>query len=260
MKQMFQSVKSDALQETHIFFCQRAFGVVTEKGRSRKPTVSSCSPTLGRTVHSARSLATDDSDGFDTERLRAIRRRPRYNPRMSNPSSLSHRRWLILASSVVSFFAVGVTFFAVPPLVPQLVEIFGLTRLQIGILMGAISLALGYAFWRIDPHGPWRTMLFTTMVLAQMGNALAIRSSRDSLFRIGILSNRLMVLAVLASVALQLMLIYVPVFQRIFKTKPLSAQELLICLLVSLVVFVAVEVSKWFLRRRDRQQLQAEKV
>jgi predicted MFS family arabinose efflux permease len=59
---------------------------------------------------------------------------------MSNLSSLTHRRWLILASSVVSFFAVGVTFFAVPPLVPQLVEIFGLTRLQIGILMGAIAI------------------------------------------------------------------------------------------------------------------------
>ncbi len=52
---------------------------------------------------------------------------------------LAARRWLILASTVLSFFAVGVTFFAVPPLVPELVARFGLSHLAIGILMGAIS-------------------------------------------------------------------------------------------------------------------------
>jgi len=52
---------------------------------------------------------------------------------------LSSRRWLILASTVVSFFAVGVTFFAVPPLIPELVTRFGLSHLAIGVLMGAIS-------------------------------------------------------------------------------------------------------------------------
>jgi predicted MFS family arabinose efflux permease len=52
---------------------------------------------------------------------------------------LSSRRWLILASTVVSFFAVGVTFFAVPPLIPELVTRFGLSHFAIGVLMGAIS-------------------------------------------------------------------------------------------------------------------------
>ena len=54
-------------------------------------------------------------------------------------NDLSSRRWLILASTVVSFFAVGVTFFAVPPLIPELVTRFGLSHLAIGVLMGAIS-------------------------------------------------------------------------------------------------------------------------
>jgi len=58
-------------------------------------------------------------------------------PAMEN--DLSSRRWLILASTVVSFFAVGVTFFAVPPLIPELVTRFGLSHLAIGVLMGAIS-------------------------------------------------------------------------------------------------------------------------
>jgi predicted MFS family arabinose efflux permease len=58
-------------------------------------------------------------------------------PAMHN--DLSSRRWLILASTVMSFFSVGVTFFAVPPLIPELISRFGLTHLAIGVLMGAIS-------------------------------------------------------------------------------------------------------------------------
>jgi MFS family permease len=55
-------------------------------------------------------------------------------------NSLAPRRWFILASAVVSFFAVGTTFFAVPPLVSELTLKFGLSHFQIGILMGAIAI------------------------------------------------------------------------------------------------------------------------
>jgi predicted MFS family arabinose efflux permease len=54
-------------------------------------------------------------------------------------NDLSSRRWLILASTVVSFLAVGVTFFAVPPLAVELATRFGLSHFAIGILMGAIG-------------------------------------------------------------------------------------------------------------------------
>jgi len=54
-------------------------------------------------------------------------------------TDLASRRWLILLSTVVSFFSVGVTFFAVPPLIPELISRFGLSHLAIGALMGAIS-------------------------------------------------------------------------------------------------------------------------
>jgi predicted MFS family arabinose efflux permease len=52
---------------------------------------------------------------------------------------LASRRWLILASTVVSFLAVGLTFFAVPPLAGELVSRFGLSHFAIGVLMGAIG-------------------------------------------------------------------------------------------------------------------------
>lgn len=94
-------------------------------------------------------------------------------------------------------------------------------------------------------------MVFTTLTLAQMGNALAIRSNIDSLFRIGIFSNRLMVVSVLLTFSLQMMLIYVPFLQDIFNTVALSPVELIISLFASSLVFFAVELEKWLRRRRN---------
>jgi Ca2+-transporting ATPase len=125
----------------------------------------------------------------------------------------------------------------------------------IGILMGAVSLAIGY-FAYVDQGrttgGTWRTMIFTTLTLAQMGNALGTRSNRDSLFTIGLFTNRVMLGAVLLTFALQLAVIYLPFLQRLFKTSALSGTELLICLLLSSVVFWATEIEKWFIRRKPR--------
>ncbi|UCC51442.1 MAG: cation transporting ATPase C-terminal domain-containing protein, partial [Anaerolineaceae bacterium] len=96
-------------------------------------------------------------------------------------------------------------------------------------------------------------------VLAQMGNALAIRSNTESVFKIGLFSNRLMNIAIAVTFLLQLVLIYVPLFQRFFNTKPLTLRDLIIALLISLVVFVAVEIEKWIrrvrVRRRSKQSL-----
>ncbi len=87
-----------------------------------------------------------------------------------------------------------------------------------------------------------------------MGNALAIRSSRESLFRIGPFSNGLMVLAVGLTFALQMLLLYVPFFQRVFVTRPLSARDLAISLLASAVVFAVIELYKLARRSFDRKR------
>jgi predicted MFS family arabinose efflux permease len=53
-------------------------------------------------------------------------------------TSGSHR-WLVLLSATFSFFAVGMGFFSVPPLLPTLTSSFGLSNLAAGVLMGAIA-------------------------------------------------------------------------------------------------------------------------
>jgi len=91
-------------------------------------------------------------------------------------------------------------------------------------------------------------LVFTTLTLSQMGHALAVRS-RESLFNVGLLSNRALLGAVLLTFVLQMAVIYVPFLQELFKTDALSLGELLLSLVLSTVVFWGVELEKWLTRR-----------
>lgn len=128
----------------------------------------------------------------------------------------------------------------------------GRHMIWVGLLMGMVSLILGYYFWAIDELH-WQTMVFTTLTLSQMGHALAIRSMRESLFSIGIFTNKALLGAVLLTFILQLAVIYLPFFQAIFDTFPLSIEHLMICLVLSTVVFWGVELEKLVVRRRGLQ-------
>ncbi len=138
-----------------------------------------------------------------------------------------------------------------PPYPPRM-HIFarglGHDIIWVGLLMGFASLALGFWAWYAG-HMTWQTMVFTTLTLSQMGNALALRSERDSLFSIGLLSNKALLAAVLLTLVLQLAVVYVPFLQGIFHTVALPLEDLLISLVLSTVVFWAVELRKWWLRR-----------
>jgi Ca2+-transporting ATPase len=121
--------------------------------------------------------------------------------------------------------------------------------LWIGLLMGLVSLGMGFWAWQTG-RKDWQTMLFTTITLSQMGNALAIRSERESLFQIGLLSNKAMLGAVLLTFILQMAVVYVPFLQELFNTVSLPLTDLVISLGLSAVVFVAVELEKWWGRRQ----------
>jgi P-type Ca2+ transporter type 2C len=118
----------------------------------------------------------------------------------------------------------------------------------VGLTMGAVCLIL--QAWSLGHEGAhWQTMVFTVLCLSQLGHALAIRSERESTFRIGFWSNPVLMGTVLFTLGLQMATIYVPALNPIFKTEPLDLDELLICLVASTVVFFAVELEKWGVRR-----------
>jgi Ca2+-transporting ATPase len=124
----------------------------------------------------------------------------------------------------------------------------GLHAIWVGLLMAGVVLFV--QAWSLKTgHTHWQTMVFTVLCLTQLGNVLAIRSERESLFTIGVFSNKYLFGAVLLTLALQMATIYVPQLNPVFKTQPLTFNELLLTLSLSSVVFFAVEGEK-LLRRR----------
>ncbi|MDJ0955887.1 MAG: cation-translocating P-type ATPase [Arenicellales bacterium] len=118
----------------------------------------------------------------------------------------------------------------------------------VGLLIGGLSiLSQAWAYHSGTAH--WQTMVFTVLTLAQLAHVLAIRSERESLITLGFTTNWPLLGAVVLTVGLQMAVIYVPFLQGIFKTAPLSGLELLICFALAAVVFVAVEIEKWLIRR-----------
>jgi Ca2+-transporting ATPase len=123
--------------------------------------------------------------------------------------------------------------------------------LWIGLLIGFICLGIGYVFFN-ENITSWQTMVFTTLTLTQMGNAMALRSEHDSLFQIGLFSNKAMLGSVLLTFVMQLGVIYIPFLQSIFKTVSLTAGELGISIGLGFAVFLCIELVKWVKRRRTR--------
>ena len=118
----------------------------------------------------------------------------------------------------------------------------------VGLLIAGMCLLV--QAWALNSGSAhWQTMVFTVLTLSQLAHVLAIRSEKESLFTIGFFSNPAMAAAVLVTFLLQMSTIYVPALNPIFKTEPLSLNELALCLVLSSVVFFAVEIEKWLMRR-----------
>ncbi len=126
---------------------------------------------------------------------------------------------------------------------------------RVGVLITVVTLGVGVIYF--DPnagHGnTWQTMMFTTLAFLQIGQALASRSTRDSLFRQGLMSNPTLLVMVLIVAGLQLLAVYLPSLERFFGVVPLSAGELLLCVGLGSLCFGAIELEKWWLRGRGRE-------
>jgi Ca2+-transporting ATPase len=143
-----------------------------------------------------------------------------------------------------------------PPNESVMARGLGTYMLWVGPLMGIVGLlpeflaTMGVGGLALSGEA-YTTMVFTTLALAQMGNALAIRSDRLLLAQLGFFTNPALLGAVALTFLLQIAVIYVPFLQEIFDTVPLSVDQLLLSLGLSTIVFIAVEAIKWI-----RQQVE----
>ena len=124
----------------------------------------------------------------------------------------------------------------------------GLHMIWMGMLMAGIALSL--QGWAINHGLHWQTIVFNVLCLSQLGHVLAIRSENQSLFSIGVFSNKPLIGAVLLALLLQLLITYIPFLQPIFHTESLTLNEFILVVAASSIVFFAVEIEKLVSRKR----------
>jgi Ca2+-transporting ATPase len=107
--------------------------------------------------------------------------------------------------------------------------------------------------WRGVDVQTAETMAFVTLSLCELFRAYTVRSETQSVFRIGLFSNRYMQYAVLVSITLLLLVVSVPFLQPIFNTHFMSAREWAVVVSLALIPAIAEEITKAYLRIRARQ-------
>jgi magnesium-transporting ATPase (P-type) len=93
------------------------------------------------------------------------------------------------------------------------------------------------------------TMTLAGVVMTQVGAVLGCRTDRVSVFRIGLFSNRLILLGIGIELLLLALLVYVPLLQRMFHTAPLGPAEWSYLAAWTPLIFLADEARKLLARR-----------
>ena len=140
--------------------------------------------------------------------------------------------------------------------------------LFLGLIVAALSIA-GFFFVLIqagwhpgDPtsagsrlHHAYQqatTMTLLGMIFGQIGTAFAVRTQRASLRSVGVLSNRYLLLAVGAELAVAAILVFAPPLQALLATAPPPGRDLLLLLAYPLIVWGADEMRRFLIRRLAR--------
>jgi len=129
------------------------------------------------------------------------------------------------------------------------------------ILLTGIILAIGAVFIQWWAAGQLydvktqQTMVFTTLCFVQLGNALSVRSVYHSLFSSRIFANKELWGAIVFTVVLQLLIIYVPFLNSIFKTTALAWNAMAIILMVTVGSMLCIEFLKYLNKRKYFKKL-----
>ena len=183
-------------------------------------------------------------------------------PGLGLPFTTLQILWMNLITDGVPALALGVEVpernsMKRPPYAPD-ESVFGrgLGRhiLIVGLVLFVTAFTIGY--WAYSnqlkaSNGElaWKSMVFIVLTLAQMGHAYGLRSHTNSVFTMNVMGNRFLLVALVVTTLVQLSTLYIPLFQNIFGTEPLTVNQLLICLALSTGVFWAVELEKLLIRR-----------
>ncbi len=119
-----------------------------------------------------------------------------------------------------------------------------------GALIGAASLAVGFGYHEAG-NAAWQSMIFMTVGVMQVFQAVGSRSTFDSLRTIGFTTNRLLLALGGLVLALQLAAVATPL-RDLLDLEPLRAVDLALCFAIGLGFLLVLEGEKWTRRRAAR--------
>jgi magnesium-transporting ATPase (P-type) len=140
---------------------------------------------------------------------------------------------------------------------------------RFGFLGGIQSLGIVVAFfWKIHTAGiPYSaftpsnpvyrealTMTQAGIVVSQFFNSFAVRTDAQSVFAVGVFSNRPLVFAGLFGIGIMCAISYLPALQAVFNTAPLSLADWLLLVLFGAVLLAAEEARKARLRAKRKEE------
>jgi len=109
------------------------------------------------------------------------------------------------------------------------------------------SLLLGGYFFTLNSYGleAARTQLFTAIVLMELANALSARSLKHTVFKVGVFKNKFLWLAICSSLALQLIVLYMPQISSLFEVTSPGLVIWLVAITFTLITFFSLETGKY---------------
>jgi sodium/potassium-transporting ATPase subunit alpha len=139
------------------------------------------------------------------------------------------------------------------------------------LFLGPIEAAAGlFGFFYVLNTGGWKwgemlaanhplymqatTACLTAIIVTQAANIFACRSFRESVFRIGFFSNKLVFIGIASELVLQLFIVYHPWGNEIFSTYPISINIWLALIPFAFILFAAEEIRKWVSRKKIRSR------
>lgn len=134
------------------------------------------------------------------------------------------------------------------------------------LFLGPIEAAAGlFGFFYVLKSGDWKwgemlssnnllyiqatTACLTAIIVTQVANVFACRSFRESVFRIGLFSNKLIFIGIAFEIALQLFIVYHPWGNTIFSTSPIPLNVWLVLMPFAVLLFALEETRKLLARR-----------
>ena len=112
-----------------------------------------------------------------------------------------------------------------------------------------------YAF----PNGPVyilaTTMCLAGIVTAQIGNVFCCRTDRESIFKVGLFSNKLVLWGIISEIALIFIFVYTPFFQNVFGLAPIGLKDWALLFTFGPIILLLEEGRKWFVRRQPKGKI-----